>query len=69
MDSLPNKAPKTHKAMMILQVFDPETGDPATFIEQCNRVDTTDNIAMANLSSSDKDSNSNKNYKRYMNTK
>ena len=32
-DSLVNKAPTSHKAMLILQGFNPETGDLATFVE------------------------------------
>ena len=32
-DSLANKAQRIHKAMLISQVFNPETGDLATFVE------------------------------------
>ena len=32
-DSLANKAPRTHKAMMISQGFDPETANLDTFVE------------------------------------
>ena len=32
-DSLVNKAPRSHKAVLISQGFNPETGDLATFIE------------------------------------
>ena len=33
-DSLSNKAPRSHKAMLISQGFNPETGDLETFMEQ-----------------------------------
>ena len=33
-DSLANKAPTTHKAMLIAQGFNPETADLETFVEQ-----------------------------------
>ena len=32
-DSLANKAPRIHKAMLISQGFSPETGDLETFVE------------------------------------
>ena len=51
-DSLANKAPISHKAMLISQGFNPETGDLETFIEHCERADTTEDIAMAKFSSS-----------------
>ena len=31
-DSLANKAPRSHKAMLISQGFNPETGDLETFV-------------------------------------
>ena len=34
-DSLDNKAPRSHKAMLISQGFNPETGYLATFMENC----------------------------------
>ena len=34
-DSLANKAPRIHKAMLISQGFNPETGDLETFLEHC----------------------------------
>ena len=37
MDSLSNKAPRTHKAMMISQGFNPKTGYLATFVEHCKQ--------------------------------
>ena len=55
-DSLANKAPRSHKAMLISQGFNPETGDIETFVEHCKRAETTDNIAGAKSSASDKDS-------------
>ena len=33
LDSLANKAPRSHKAMLISQGFNPETGDLETFVE------------------------------------
>ena len=32
-DSLANKAPRNHKAILISQGFNPETGDLSTFLE------------------------------------
>ena len=55
-DSLTNKAPRSHKAILVSQGFNTETGDLATFIEHCEWSQTTDNIAMAKFSASDKDS-------------
>ena len=52
-DSLANKAPKIHKAMLIYQGFNPETGDLATFVEHCKRSEIMDNIAVATFSVSD----------------
>ena len=34
-DSLANKAPRSHKAMLISQGFNPETGDLAILVEHC----------------------------------
>ena len=56
-DYLANKAPRSHKAMLISQGFNPETGDPATFVEHCKRYKTTYNITMDKFSASDKGSN------------
>ena len=42
--------------MLILQGFNTETGYLATFVEHCKRANTTYNIAVANFSASDEDS-------------
>ena len=55
-DSLANKAPRSHKAMIISQGFNPEKGDLATFVEHCKLADITDNIAGANFAASDEES-------------
>ena len=55
-NSLANKAPRIHKAMLILQGFNPDTGDLATFVEHCKRAMTTDNIAVARFFVSDEES-------------
>ena len=55
-DSLANKAPRSHKAMLISQGFNPVKGDLANFAEHFEWADTTDNIAVANFSVSDEDS-------------
>ena len=55
-DSLANKAPRTHKAMLITQGFNPETADIETFVEHCKRAETTDNISGAKFAASDEDS-------------
>ena len=54
--SLANKAPRSHKAMLISQVFNPETGDLATIVEYCKCAETTENISGAKSSASDEDS-------------
>ena len=56
-DSLANKAPSIHKAMLISQGFNTETGDLETFAEHCKRAETTDNITGAKFSASDEESN------------
>ena len=56
-DSFTNKAPKSHKVMLISQGFYPEKGDMATLVEHYERSETTDNIAGAKFASSDEDSN------------
>ena len=63
-DSLANKAPSNHKAVLISQVFSPEIGDLPTFVEHYKRANTIDNIAMANFSSSDEDSYTKRHKKR-----
>ena len=50
LDSLANKAPIIHKAMLISQGFNPETGYPKTFVEHWERAETMENIAVANFS-------------------
>ena len=45
--SLANKAPRSHKAMLIYQGFNPETGDLETFVDQCKQAETRENIAGA----------------------
>ena len=59
-DPLANKAPRSHKDMLIPQGFNPEIGDPATFVEHCERAKTTNNINMAKFYSSDEESDTNK---------
>ena len=61
---LANKTPRSHKAMLILQGFNPETGDLETFVEHCERVETTDNIARAKFAASDEDSDTKRKKKR-----
>ena len=55
-DSLANKAPRTHKAMLISQGFNPETANLDNFVEHCERPETTDDISGAKFSDSDEDS-------------
>ena len=43
-DSLANKAPISHKEMLINQGFNPETATLETFVENCERAETTDDI-------------------------
>ena len=68
-DSLANKAPRTHKAMLISQGFNPETGVIANFVEHYKQADATYNISMAKVTASDKDSNIMKGKKRSKKTK
>ena len=68
-DYLANKAPRSHKEIMISQDFIPETGDLATFVKHCERAETIDNIAMAKSSTSNEDSDTIKNKKCYKKTK
>ena len=63
-DSIANKAPRSHKAMLISQVFNPETGDLETFVEQYEQAKTTDNIAGAKFAASDEDSDTKRKKKR-----
>ena len=55
-DSLANKAPRSHKAMLINQGFNPETSTLETFFEHCERAETTDDIAGAKFAASNEDS-------------
>ena len=59
-DSLAKKAPRIHKAMLISQDFNPETGDLETFVEHREWAETTDNISGAKFSASDEDSGTKK---------
>ena len=59
-DSLANKAPRSHKAVLISQGFKPETGDLETFVEHCKRAETTDHIAGEKFAASDEDSDTKK---------
>ena len=56
-DSFANKAPRSHKAMLISQGFNIETGYLVTFVEHCKRAETTDNISVARSAASDENSN------------
>ena len=68
-DSLVHKAPRSHKVMLILQGFNPETVYLVTFVEHCKRAKTTDNIAMAKVSASDEDSDTKKHKKIPINSR
>ena len=59
-DSLAKKAPMIHKAILISQGFNPETGDLETFVEHCKQSEITDKIYGAKFSASDEDSNTNR---------
>ena len=52
MNSIVNKVPRSYKAMIILQGYNPEMGDLANFIEHCEQAETTDNIAVVKVSAS-----------------
>ena len=43
-DLLANKAPITHKAMLISQGFNPEAGDLEIFVEHCEQAETTNTV-------------------------
>ena len=68
-DYLAKKAPRSHKAMMILQVFNTETGYLATIVEHCKQADTTNKISIAKFYASDKDIDTKKNKKLSKKTK
>ena len=55
-NSLANKAPRIHTAVLVSQGFNPETWDLATFVKHYKQAETTDIIAGAKFSASDKDS-------------
>ena len=55
-DFLANKAPRSHKAMLINQGFNSETSTLETFVEHCERAETTDDIARAKFAASDEES-------------
>ena len=63
-DSFSNKAPRSRKAMLTSQGFNPETGDLETFVEHCERAETTDSISGANFAASDEDSDTKRRKKR-----
>ena len=50
--------------MLISKGFNPETGDLETFAENCERAETTDNIARAKFDASDKESDTKRKKKR-----
>ena len=54
-DYLANKTPRFHKTMLINQGFYPETATLETFVEHCERAETTDDIAGAKFAASNKD--------------
>ena len=54
-NSLANKGPRTHKAMLIYQGFNTDTANPETFVEHCERAETTHDIAGAKFAASDED--------------
>ena len=55
-NSLANKAPRSHKAMLINQGFNLETATLETFVEHCDRAETINDIAGAKFAASDEDS-------------
>ena len=63
-DSLANKAPKSHKAMVISQGFNPETVDIENFVEHYEQAETTDDISGAKFSASDEDRDTKRKKKR-----
>ena len=50
--------------MLISQGFNPETRDLETFVEHCERAETTDNIAGVKFATSDEDSDTKRKKKR-----
>ena len=54
--SLDNKALSTHKAMLVSQGFNSKTADLGTFVDHCERAETTDDISGEKFAASNKDS-------------
>ena len=63
-DSIGNKAPRSHKAMLISKGFNPETGDLETFMEHCKQAETMDNIDRAKSFALQEESNNKRGKKR-----
>ena len=55
-DSLANKAPRSHKAMLIAKGFNPKTETIETFVEHCECAETTNGISSAKFAASNEDS-------------
>ena len=55
-DSLANKALRSHTTMLISQGFNIETGDLETLLEHCKQATNTYNISVARFYASEKDS-------------
>ena len=55
-ESLANKAPRTHKAMLIDQGFNPKSEYLKTFVEHCKRTEKMDDISGAKFAVSNEDS-------------
>ena len=55
---------RIHKAVLISQGFNPETGDLETFVEHCKWAETTDNISRAKFTASDEGSDTKRKKKR-----
>ena len=63
-NSLASKAPRSHKAMIIPQGFNTETGYLETFLEHYKQAETTDNINVHKFSASVEDSDNKRHKKR-----
>ena len=63
-DYLANKSPRSYKAMLIYQGFNPETGDLENFVGHCEQAETTNNIVVSNFSASDNNSDTKRKKKR-----
>ena len=64
-DSLANKSLRSHNVMLISKGFNLETGYLATFVEHCERSNTTDKIAVAKFSAWDENSDTKRQKKRF----